>query len=479
MHIFKLLGDTAEAVACEEAFIYKSYGFRFFGIDFGFAVSSFPVAEEVLVVERHVTFLCAPCLAPFHVGADILGFALCDASVDSDIKLCAGLVSVDTLFLEVHHHAQVVEHSDKLEAVNSVSCEAGDGLDDDHIDLALLASADHSVELITLFVARSGDTLVGVDAFEYPSRLSVDAVGVVLDLRFVAMELFLLLGGHSAVIPYIRSSPTAQLLPSEIYAKFRNNYSRDEAIVIYSSGTTGKSKGIILSHFAINTNADAIINYMKPCNNDCMYIVKNLTHSSSITGELLVDLKMKIDLLITPTIVPPRYTLMNIEKYGVTILCINPTLLKLYVDDIKKNNKKYDLSALKKIYVNGAKADKKLILGAQNTLINQQIYYEYGLSEAGPRVASQALEYCNIHSVGKPIMGVQVKILKENGETAAINEHGIIHVLTPSKYEKYILGEVKYSSLYKDWLNTGDIGYIDENEELHVLKQVEQQSFED
>ena len=281
------------------------------------------------------------------------------------------------------------------------------------------------------------------------------------------------------LIPYIRSSPTAQLLPSEIYAKFRNNYSRDEAIVIYSSGTTGKSKGIILSHFAINTNADAIINYMKPCNNDCMYIVKNLTHSSSITGELLVALKMKIDLLITPTIVPPRYTLMNIEKYGVTILCINPTLLKLYVDDIKKNNKKYDLSALKKIYVNGAKADKKLILGAQNTLINQQIYYEYGLSEAGPRVASQALGYCNIHSVGKPIMGVQVKILKENGETAAINEHGIIHVLTPSKYEKYILGEVKYSSLYKDWLNTGDIGYIDENEELHVLKQVEQQSFED
>lgn len=62
MHIFELLGDTAEAVACEEAFIYKSYGFRFFGIDFGFAVSSFSIAEEVLVVERHIAFLCAPCL---------------------------------------------------------------------------------------------------------------------------------------------------------------------------------------------------------------------------------------------------------------------------------------------------------------------------------------------------------------------------------------------------------------------------------
>ena len=60
----------------------------------------------------------------------------------------------------------------------------------------MLASADHAVELVTLFVARSSDTLVGVDAFEYPSVFRLDSFGVVLDLSFVAVELFLLLGGY-------------------------------------------------------------------------------------------------------------------------------------------------------------------------------------------------------------------------------------------------------------------------------------------
>ena len=53
----------------------------------------------------------------------------------------------------------------------------------------MLASADHAVELVALFVARSGDTLVGVDAFKYPSVLRLDSFGVVLDLSFVTQQI--------------------------------------------------------------------------------------------------------------------------------------------------------------------------------------------------------------------------------------------------------------------------------------------------
>lgn len=113
----------------------------------------------------------------------------------------------------------------------------------------------------------------------------------------------------------------AVFLPKEIYEQFIPSYSIDEAVVIYSSGTTGKSKGIILSHYAINTNADAIIDYLKPNAMDCMYMVKTISHSSSLVGELLVALKTKTNLIIAPTIVPPRYTLQNIEKFGVTKIC--------------------------------------------------------------------------------------------------------------------------------------------------------------
>ena len=66
------------------------------------------------------------------------------------------------------------------------------------------------------------------------------------------------------LIYYDKENKLATLLPQYIYDKFQANYRKSEAVVIYSSGTTGKSKGIVLSHYAINTNADAIIDYMKP-----------------------------------------------------------------------------------------------------------------------------------------------------------------------------------------------------------------------
>lgn len=81
---------------------------------------------------------------------------------------------------------------------------------------------------------------------------------------------------------------TTTMLPQEVYDKYRNNYKTNEAVVIYSSGTTGKSKGIILSHYAINTNADAIIDYMQPNDNDCIYIAKTLSHSSTLFHKLLL-----------------------------------------------------------------------------------------------------------------------------------------------------------------------------------------------
>ena len=99
---------------------------------------------------------------------------------------------------------------------------------------------------------------------------------------------------------YEKQSNSAELLPKPLYEKFQNNYSKKEAVVIYSSGTTGKSKGIILSHFAINTNADSISKYMNLNISDCIYIAKPLNHSSTLIGELIVAIKNKGFIFHTP-----------------------------------------------------------------------------------------------------------------------------------------------------------------------------------
>lgn len=272
-------------------------------------------------------------------------------------------------------------------------------------------------------------------------------------------------------ILYEKESNSANILPDDIYNKFKDNYSDNEAVIIYSSGTTGKAKGIILSHYAININADAIIDYMKPKENDCMYIAKSLTHSSTITGELLVALKKRIKLVIAPTIVPPRFILNNINKYQVSIICFNPTLLSLCCDEYSRG--KYNLSSLHTIYVSGSILNDKVYKEAHQIFKNINIYNVYGLSEAAPRVTAQR-DDCNYgNSVGKPIKNVKIKIIDYDGNEVVQGKEGVIHILTPSIFSGYVTKNEKLPSLYNGWLNSGDIGYIDEHEELHIVGRID------
>lgn len=272
-------------------------------------------------------------------------------------------------------------------------------------------------------------------------------------------------------ISFNKNSNSAELVSYEIYNKFRESYSHDEAVVIYSSGTTGRAKGIILSHYAINTNADAIIDYMKPTKNDCLYIAKTISHSSTITGELLVALKTETPLVIAPTIVPPRFVFNNINKFKVTIICLNPTLLKMYTDVYREGF--YNLRTLKTIYVSGEILNDRLYYESHEVFQDLNIYNVYGLSEAGPRVAAQRADCCKSNSVGKPLKNIEIAIVNEQGKLVKNGEYGIVHVNTPSRFNGYITGEKKLESLYKGWLNTGDIGYLGADNELHIVERID------
>jgi long-chain acyl-CoA synthetase len=260
----------------------------------------------------------------------------------------------------------------------------------------------------------------------------------------------------------------ACLLPTEIYEMFHENYSDTDALVLFSSGTTGKSKGIILSHYAINTNADAVIKYMGLDAETTISIVKSLSHSSTIVGELLVALKTKAKVLLSPTITSPKASLDNIEKYGVSLMCVNPTLLKIYADTVKKL--KVNVNNLKVIYVSGSILSKDLLSLVREVFLDVQILNVYGLTEAGPRVTAQVKgQQWTDGSVGKAIDGVDVKVIDTNGDVLPYGEKGIIHVKTKSIFSGYILDLKARKSFYKDWFNTGDIGYMNEDGELFIL----------
>lgn len=266
---------------------------------------------------------------------------------------------------------------------------------------------------------------------------------------------------------YKDNDMSACLLGEEISRQYCVSYLKKDAVVIYSSGTTGKSKGVVLSHFAITTNADAIIDYMQPTIHDCIYTIRPLSHSSTLVGELLVALRTGCRFLLAPTIVPPRYISKNISNFGVTILGVNPRLLSLLSDEYKRHNT--DRSSLRSIYSSGSILNQNILSKAKDVFREADIFNVYGLTEAGPRVSAQRNGCRGSNSVGKPIKGVEIAVVDESGNVLNIGERGYIHVNTSSRYSRYIVGKEKQPSLYKDWLNTGDIGYIDEYKELYIV----------
>jgi len=262
-------------------------------------------------------------------------------------------------------------------------------------------------------------------------------------------------------MPYEQHQAAAVLLPCRIYDKFKPNYNKDEAVILYSSGTTGSAKGVILTHYAINTNADAIITNMQATSEDCIYIVRTMSHASTLTGEILVALKTKMRMVVAPEIALPRACLTNIERFKVTFIGLNPALLATYTTELIRSA--YDVSALRAIYVGGSILDADVYMSAKKAFDGKPIYNVYGLTEAGPRVTS----------AGRPLQGVSVAIIDENGNIAQYGAKGIVHIKTPSCFSGYVSGERSLLPLYEDWLNSGDVGYVDAEGYLHIVDRMD------
>ena len=282
-----------------------------------------------------------------------------------------------------------------------------------------------------------------------------------LDERLIPS--FALLNKSITFIPMI-CKQQVEVLPYKVRQCYFKKLSKRDAVVLYSSGTTGKSKGIVLSHYAITTNAEAVSRYMNVNRENTILIVKPLSHSSTLVGELLAGLLGDFEIIISKSVVPLSFTFLNINRFAVTTLCINPTLLKLYLSAIE--NHPFHFPSLTTVYTSGAIAGETLLNRGRDVL-NSNVLNAYGLTEAGPRVSVQQ-QNDPIKSVGMPIENVDVIILDEHNTPVISNKKGYIHVRTPSLFTKYINSQNDFSLYDNNWLNTGDIGFIDESRNIYV-----------
>lgn len=244
--------------------------------------------------------------------------------------------------------------------------------------------------------------------------------------------------------------------------------SEDAAEILYTSGTTGKPKGVILSHNALNAVASMFAYEMEIRSSSRMLILMPLTHSAPLNLSLLGAV------YAGATVVLGDFTPQNLvglaaqEKtthfFGAPVAF----LLAAQLPDLAN----YDLSSMEYWIYGGAPMSKEAVLAVQKALPGQLVSV-YGLTEAGPNgVALYAHEHEEkAGSIGRyGTVNTVLKVVDDQGRAVAPGEAGEIIIKSASVMDGYYKNPEATAEAIKDgWLYTGDIARLDEDGYLWIM----------
>lgn len=239
------------------------------------------------------------------------------------------------------------------------------------------------------------------------------------------------------------------------------------ALIMCTSGTTGKPKGAMLSERNIITNVSDIADYFKMDKKDTILISRPLYHCAALTGEFLTAIARGASIRFYSGQFNPTKMLDLIKKYKITVFCGTPTSLSI----MARFNRNSAAKTLEHICISGECMSADVGKKIHAAFPNCNIYHVYGLTEACPRVSYLPPEDFEEYPdcVGVPLKSVSVKILNASGLLCNKNEEGILYVRGDNIMLGYYKDPQKTQKVLKDgWLCTGDIAIINESGFLKI-----------
>ncbi|KAK9274670.1 hypothetical protein L1049_021921 [Liquidambar formosana] len=258
----------------------------------------------------------------------------------------------------------------------------------------------------------------------------------------------------------------------------------DDVVALpYSSGTTGLPKGVMLTHKGLVTSVAQQVDGENPNlyfhSEDVILCVLPLFHIYSLNSVLLCALRVGAAILIMQKF--EIITLMElIQKHKVTIApFVPPIVLAIAKSPVVDN---YDLSSIRTVLSGAAPMGKELEDTVRAKLPNAKLGQGYGMTEAGP-VLSMCLAFAKepfdvkSGSCGTVVRNAEMKIV-DPGSDASLpkNQSGEICIRGSQIMKGYLNDpEATERTIDKEgWLHTGDIGYIDDNDELFIVDRLKE-----
>ena len=269
-------------------------------------------------------------------------------------------------------------------------------------------------------------------------------------------------------------SPCAQGLDESLAGEKALDLKTDDvAAILYTSGTTGHPKGVLLTHGNLISNVSSSIKAIKFTKKDRFLCLLPMFHSFTWMACVLAPLYLGASIAIVESVKPFGKVVRNIIRNRITIFVAIPpiynVLSNIPVPRILISRLLRIFNPLR-ICVSGAASLAPEVLRKFEEKFRIPLLEGYGLTEASPVVSINPQALRRPGSVGLPIAGVEVKVVDEYGNQLPLNKEGELLVKGENVMKGYYkLPEETKKTIKDGWLYTGDIAKIDENGYIYIV----------
>jgi long-chain acyl-CoA synthetase len=241
----------------------------------------------------------------------------------------------------------------------------------------------------------------------------------------------------------------------------------DLAVLLYTSGTSGKPKGVMLTHGNLWANVDQVLRWIELTPKDSLLGVLPQFHSFGLTVLTLMPLAAGLKVVYPARFIPQKIVRL-IKEHRPTVLIAIPSMYNALM--AAKDAGPEDLASLR-LVVSGGEPLPDAVASRFKERFGITINEGYGLTETSPATNwCRPYEY-RPHSVGRPLPGITQRIVDPNtGRALPPTQDGEVQMTGPNIMKGYfkLPAETAKAFTVDGYFRTGDIGRIDDEGHLYI-----------